>query len=61
MLGKLILCRTRLEEAESQLRDLAMSEGEDSDLRQRLVVALTYVEKALAALRADTSRAASES
>jgi hypothetical protein len=51
MASKLILCRTRLEESASQLRELVTSEEYDSDVRLRLVTALGYIDKAVDVLR----------
>ena len=51
MPSKLILCRTRLEEAAAQLRELVTAEENDSDVRLRLVTALGYIDKAVDVLR----------
>jgi hypothetical protein len=51
MASKLILSRTRLEEAAAQLRELLTAEEYDSDARLRLVTALGYIDKAVDVLR----------
>ena len=53
MASKLILCRTRLEEAASQLRELVTTEEFDSDVRLRLVTAMGHIDKAVEVLRLD--------
>lgn len=53
MASKLILCRTRLEEAALQLRELVTTEEFDSDVRLRLVTAMGYIDKAVEVLRLD--------
>jgi hypothetical protein len=56
MQSKVILCRTRLEEAASHLRELATMEGHDTALHFKAVTALDYVEKAINLLRPDNTR-----
>ena len=56
MKNKLVLCRTRLEEAASCLRELVISEPDESDSRLKVATALAYVEKAIDALRPDPAR-----
>jgi len=56
MASKLILCRTRLEEAVLHLRELVATEEFDPDVRVRLVTALGYIDKAVEVLRLDAMR-----
>jgi hypothetical protein len=56
MASKLILCRTRLEEAVSHLRQLVTSREYDPDVRLRLATALGYIEKAIELLQLDATR-----
>jgi hypothetical protein len=49
--NELVLCRTRLAEAASHLRELLISERDDSDLTLKVATALGYVEKAIDILR----------
>jgi len=51
MASKLLLCRTRLEESASQLRELVTSEEYEPDVRLRLATALGYIDKAVDVLR----------
>jgi hypothetical protein len=51
MASKLVLCRTRLEEAASQLRELVAREELEPDMQLRLVSALDYLDKAVELLR----------
>lgn len=54
MKNELVLCRTRLEEAASHLKELLISERDDSDLTLKVATALGYVEKAIDILRSAT-------
>jgi hypothetical protein len=56
--SKLLLCQTRLGEAESQLKELVMAEQSDSAVKVKLTTALGHVEKAIALLRSDAVRSA---
>lgn len=51
MKNKLVLCRTRLEEAASHLRELIPAGKENSASILRIATALGYVEKAIDLLR----------
>lgn len=51
MKNKVVLCRTRLEEAASYLRELIPPAHENSASSLRIATALTHVEKAIDILR----------
>jgi hypothetical protein len=51
MNSKVTLCRTRLEEVESQLDSLITEVGEDSLLMAQITSALRHVRKAIEALK----------
>jgi len=52
--NKLVLCRTRLEEAATHLRELIPAGQESSASKIKIATALGYIEKAIDLLRSDS-------